>query len=74
LETRVSSLIVTIPVSFLLSLALLLLVIHAVRTGAFDDWDGPAERHLYDDDDTPELDAARYELGEDGPDEPQERP
>ena len=57
-----SSLIVTIPVSFLLSAALLLLVLHAVRSGSFDDWDGPAERHLYDDDDTPELDAARVEL------------
>lgn len=59
-----SSLLVTIPVSFLLSLALLLLVIHAVKSGSFDDWDGPAERHLYDDDETPEVDAVHFELPE----------
>jgi cbb3-type cytochrome oxidase maturation protein len=42
-------LLVTIPVSLLLAV-----VIHAVRTGAFDDWDGPAQRHVEDDDSVPE--------------------
>ena len=48
-------LLVTIPVSLLLAVALLAVVIHAVRTGAFDDWDGPAQRHVEDDDSVPEL-------------------
>ena len=56
-----SSLLVTLPVSFLLSAALLWLVLKAVRSGSFDDWDGPAERHLYDDDRAPELDASHVE-------------
>jgi cbb3-type cytochrome oxidase maturation protein len=61
-----SSLLVTLPVSFLLSAALLALVLRAVRSGSFDDWEGPAERHLYDDDRTPELDGSHFELpGED---------
>jgi cbb3-type cytochrome oxidase maturation protein len=60
-----SSLLVTLPVSFLLSAALLWLVIRAVRSGSFDDWEGPAERHLYDDDRTPEFDAAHFELPRD---------
>jgi len=52
----VSFLLVTIPVSLLLAACLLGLVIHAVRTGGFDDWDGPAMRMLEDDDSQPELD------------------
>jgi cbb3-type cytochrome oxidase maturation protein len=52
----------TIPVSLLLAGSLLALVIHAVRSGAFDDWEGPAQRLLYDDDESPELDAAHFEL------------
>jgi cbb3-type cytochrome oxidase maturation protein len=51
----VSFLLVTIPVSLLLAASLLAVVIHAVRTGAFDDWDGPAERHVLDDDSVPEC-------------------
>jgi cbb3-type cytochrome oxidase maturation protein len=47
-------LLVTIPVSLLLAISLLAVVIHAVRTGAFDDWDGPAERAVLDDDRVPE--------------------
>lgn len=57
-----SSLLLTIPISFLLSAVLLALVIRVVRGGGFDDWEDPAERHLYDDDATPEVDAAHYEL------------
>jgi len=59
-----SFLLVTIPVSLLLAASLLAIVIHAARAGAFDDWDGPALRHLHDDDATPELDAAHDELPE----------
>lgn len=55
-----SFLLVTIPVSLLLSACLLAVVIHAIRSGAFDDWDGPAERLVFDDDATPEIDAVRY--------------
>lgn len=51
-------LLVTIPVSLLLAVALLALVIHAVRTGAFDDWDGPALRHAEDDDSVPEREGS----------------
>ena len=50
-----SFLIVTIPVSLLLAGVLLALVIHAVRSGALDDWEGPAQRLLHDDDSAPEL-------------------
>lgn len=53
-----SFLIVTIPVTLLLAAVLLGLVVHAVRAGDFDDLDAPAARMLYDDDDTPEIDAA----------------
>lgn len=49
-----SFLAVTIPVSLLLAASLLFLVIRAVRQGDFDDWEGPAARHHYDDDSTPE--------------------
>jgi cbb3-type cytochrome oxidase maturation protein len=66
----VSFLLVTIPVSLLLAGALVALVIHAVRTGAMDDWDGPALRMIQDDDRNPELDrsvsAADATLGEGG--------
>jgi cbb3-type cytochrome oxidase maturation protein len=54
----VSFLLVTVPVSLLLAATLLGVVIHAVRSGAFDDWDGPAERHACDDDAVPEREAA----------------
>ena len=55
-------LLVTVPVSLLLAIALLGVVLHAVRTGAFDDWDGPAQRAVDDDDRVPEREA---EPGED---------
>jgi cbb3-type cytochrome oxidase maturation protein len=51
-----SFLAVTLPVSLLLAAIGLVLVIRAVRSGAFDDWEGPAVRHAFDDDRTPERD------------------
>jgi cbb3-type cytochrome oxidase maturation protein len=54
----VSFLIVTIPVSLLVSATLLFLVIRAARAGEFDDWEGPAARMLFDDDRAPELEDA----------------
>jgi len=53
----VSFLLVTVPVSLLLAASLLAVVIHAVNTGAFDDWDEPAERHFLDDDSVPERES-----------------
>jgi len=51
----VSFLFVTIPVSLLVAVALLALVVHAVRTGVFDDWEGPSARLHHDADAVPEL-------------------
>jgi cbb3-type cytochrome oxidase maturation protein len=50
----VSFLAVTIPVSLVLAAVLLALTLRAARRGEFDDWEGPALRHLFDDDRTPE--------------------
>jgi cbb3-type cytochrome oxidase maturation protein len=50
----VSFLSITIPASLLLAAVLLYLVVRAVRAGDFDDWEGPAHRHLFDDDRCPE--------------------
>ena len=49
-----SFLAVTLPVSLLIAGLMLALVLRAAREGQFDDWEGPAWRHLYDDDATPE--------------------
>lgn len=49
-----SFLIITIPASLLLAGILLAIVIRSVRQGDFDDWEGPAERHLADQDELPE--------------------
>jgi cbb3-type cytochrome oxidase maturation protein len=49
-----SFLAVTIPVSLLIAGVLLGLVIWRVRDGDYEDWEGPAERMLFDDDSTPE--------------------
>ena len=49
-----SFLALTIPVGLLLGGTLLALVLRAVREGAFDDLEGPAQRHHLDDDRTPE--------------------
>ncbi len=57
---------VTIPVSLLVAVSLLALVIHAVRSGAFDDWEGPAQRLVHDADDVPEL--PRPHTGDSAPD------
>ena len=48
---------VTIPVSLLLGATLLALVVWRARAGDYDDWEGPAERMLHDDDSTPEREA-----------------
>jgi cbb3-type cytochrome oxidase maturation protein len=53
----VSSLIVTIPVTLLLGAVLLVLVYRAARRGDFDDWEGPAQRMIFDEDRTPEREA-----------------
>jgi cbb3-type cytochrome oxidase maturation protein len=52
----VSFLWITIPVSLLLAGSLLVLAIRAVQRGDFDDWEGPAARHLLDEDADPEID------------------
>ena len=49
---------VTIPVSLLVAVALLALVLHAVRSGGFDDWEGPSVRLHHDEDAVPELSAS----------------
>ena len=49
-----SFLAVTIPLSLLLGAVLLALVLREVRDGAFDDWEGPAQRMIFDDDRVPE--------------------
>lgn len=54
-----NSLGITIPATLLLAGGLLGLVLRAVRRGEFDDWEGPAARHLLDDDVLPERDADR---------------
>jgi cbb3-type cytochrome oxidase maturation protein len=51
----VSFLALTLPVSLAIAGILLFLVIRAVREGQFEDWEGPAARHLFDDDRTPEV-------------------
>ena len=45
---------ITIPATLLLSSVLVLLVVRAVRRGEFDDIEGPAQRHVFDDDRCPE--------------------
>jgi cbb3-type cytochrome oxidase maturation protein len=58
-----SSLLLTVPVTLLLAGALLALVVRAALRGEFDDWEGPAERALQDDDVTPELEAGAVPPG-----------
>ena len=53
-----SFLAITLPLSMALAGVLLFLVIRAAREGQFDDWEGPAFRHLHDDDACPEREAA----------------
>lgn len=50
---------ITIPATLLLAAALLALVLAAVRSGDFDDWEGPAARHQLDDDACPERERGR---------------
>jgi cbb3-type cytochrome oxidase maturation protein len=54
----VSFLVVTLPVSLLIAAVMLVLVVRAARSGQFEDWEGPAMRHLFDEDDTPEVEGA----------------
>jgi len=49
-----SFLAVTLPVSLLLAGILLVLVVRAARQGQWDDWEGPAWRHHFDQDRVPE--------------------
>ena len=49
-----SFLAVTLPISLLLAGVMLALVVRAALDGQFDDWEGPAHRHLRDDDGIPE--------------------
>lgn len=53
-----SFLAVTLPVSLLLAGILLALVVRAAREGQWDDWEGPAWRHHFDEDAVPEVEAA----------------
>ena len=46
---------ITIPATLLLAFVLLVLVVRSALFGDLDDPDAPAERHLLDRDDTPEL-------------------
>ena len=57
-----SFLAVTLPVSLAIAGVLLWLVLRAVREGQFEDWEGPAARHLFDDDETPELEGGGIDL------------
>ena len=61
-----SFLFVTVPVSLLVAGSLLALVLYAVHSGAFDDWEGPAQRHALDDDRVPETPGGRDAPGEKG--------
>jgi cbb3-type cytochrome oxidase maturation protein len=54
-----SFLAVTLPLSLLLAGLLVAFVVQAARRGGFDDWEGPAWRHHFDDDRAPERDATR---------------
>ncbi len=49
-----SFLALTIPISLLLGAIFLALVIREIRKGAFDDFEGPAHRMIFDDDEVPE--------------------
>ena len=49
-----SFLALTLPLSLLLAACLVGLVLRAAHDGAYDDWEGPAWRHHFDDDRTPE--------------------
>ena len=50
-----TSLWLTIPATLLLAASLVALVVRAARRGDYDDWEGPAQRMLFDDDTRPEL-------------------
>ncbi len=56
-----SGLLVTIPVTLVLAGPLLGLVVRAALRGDYDDWEGPAERAVLDDDATPERESGGSE-------------
>jgi cbb3-type cytochrome oxidase maturation protein len=68
----VSFLAVTLPASILLAAALLWLVVRAAREGQWDDWEGPAWRHLFDDDRVPEAEAPPSKPAGEGSPSPRE--
>ena len=53
-----SFLALTLPLSLLLAAVLTALAIRAVLEGQYDDWEGPAWRHVHDDDQVPEYEDA----------------
>lgn len=58
-----SFLALTLPLSLLLAAILTAMAIRAVLQGQYDDWEGPAWRHLHDDDHVPEREEnARHEV------------
>lgn len=56
-----SFLALTLPLSLLIAAVLVALNVASARRGGFDDWEGPAWRHHFDDDASPERDASRAE-------------
>ncbi len=50
---------ITIPATLLLAGVLVGLLARAVRRGELDDLEGPAERHVFDDDSCPERPSGR---------------
>ena len=52
--SHMSFLAISIPLSLLLSGILLVWVVRRARAGDYDDWEGPAERMIHDDDRLPE--------------------
>lgn len=67
-----SFLAITIPVSLILGAVFLVLVIREVRSGGFDDMEGPAHRMLFDDDHIPERESDGVRGGGPAPSRPGE--
>ena len=57
-----SFLAVTLPISLGIAAVMLFLVLRAAREGQFEDWEGPAARHLFDDDRTPEVEGESLDI------------
>lgn len=52
----------SLPVSLLLAGILLVLVVRAAREGQWDDWEGPAWRHHFDEDEVPEAEGSERRM------------